>query len=153
MNKRIVAAPVRKTITVNTSQAKAFDVFVGRLDKWWPRDHHIGKAPMKEAIIERKQGGRWYEKGEDGSECDWGKVLAYEPPARIVLSWHLNSQFHFDETVVSEVEVRFIAAGANQTRVELEHSIEAADAEGIRAGVDSPRGWGLLLELYANAAI
>jgi uncharacterized protein YndB with AHSA1/START domain len=143
-------APVRKRIVVNASQTRAFDVFANRFDAWWPRDHHIGPSSMKQAVIEPRTGGRWYEKGDDGAECDWGKVLAWEPPARLVLSWTINGKFQVDDSVESEVEIRFIAESANKTRVELEHRIAAADAEALRDVVDSPRGWAGLLEIYAK---
>ena len=148
----IRVAPVRKSILVNAAQTHAFDVFARRFDAWWPREHHIGKPAMKEAVIESRAGGRWYEKGEDGSECDWGRVLAWEPPERLVLSWTVNGKFQIDETVESEVEVRFIAESERVTRVELEHRIAAEDAQTLREAVDSPRGWGSLLEIYANKA-
>ncbi len=149
---RITVAPVKKSIRVNAPQAHAFDVFAARFDSWWPRDHHIGKVPMKQAIIEPHAGGRWYEKGEDGSECEWGRVLVWDPPSRLVLSWGLNSKFILDETVDSEVEVRFIPDGDAATRVELEHRVQAADAKALREAVDSPRGWSGLLEIYAAKA-
>lgn len=146
---RISAAPVKKSIRVNAPPARAFEVFANRFDSWWPRDHHIGKAAMKQAIIEPHSGGRWYEKDEDGSECDWGRVLVWDPPSRLVLSWIINSKFVLDETVDSEVEIRFIPDGDSATRVELEHRIMAVDAQALRDTVDSPRGWGSLLEIYA----
>jgi uncharacterized protein YndB with AHSA1/START domain len=149
---KITPAPVRKTIVVKAPQARAFDVFTSRFGHWWPKSHHIGSAEMVEAIIEPRRGGRWYEKGVDGSECDWGKVLAWEPPSRVVLSWHLNGQFKIDQNVDSEVEVRFIAEASDSTRVELEHRITAVDAEAIRAAVDSPNGWSGLLAAYAESA-
>ena len=148
----IRVAPVRKSITVNAAQAHAFDVFARRFDAWWPRDHHIGKPAMREAVIEPRAGGRLYEKGEDGSECDWGRVLAWEPPNRLVLSWTINGKFQVDDTVDSEVEVRFFAESERVTRVELEHRIAAEDAKALREAVDSPRGWGTLLEIYAKKA-
>lgn len=148
----IKAAPVKKTIVVKTPQARAFDVFTRQFDSWWPKSHHIGKAEMKEAVIEPKQGGRWYEKDVDGLECDWGTVLAFEPRARLVLSWRINAKFQPDESVQSEVEVRFIAESAASTRVELEHRIVAADAETLRTAVDSPQGWNALLEVFAAEA-
>jgi uncharacterized protein YndB with AHSA1/START domain len=149
----IRVAPVRKTILVNAPQARAFDVFAARFDAWWPKDHHIGKSAMREAVIEPYAGGRWYEKGEDGSECDWGRVLAWEPPNRLVLSWTINGKFQVDESVESEVEVRFLAENARQTRIELEHRIAAPDAEALRQAVDSPQGWSGLLEIYARKAV
>lgn len=149
----IRVAPVRKSITVNAPQAHAFDVFAKRFDAWWPKDHHIGKPAMAHAVIEPHAGGRWYEKGEDGSECDWGRVLVWEPPDRLVLSWTINGKFQVDNTVESEVEVRFLAEGENNTRVELEHRIAAEDAQALREAVDSPRGWGSLLDIYAKEAV
>jgi uncharacterized protein YndB with AHSA1/START domain len=143
---------VKKSIRVNAAPQRAFEVFANRFDSWWPKDHHIGKSNMKQAVIEPHAGGRWYEKGEDGLECDWGRVLVWDPPSRLVLSWGINSKFVVDETVESEVEVRFIADGIGATRVELEHRILAADAQALRDAVDSPRGWGGLLEIYAAKA-
>ncbi|HEY3779335.1 MAG TPA: SRPBCC family protein [Rhizomicrobium sp.] len=148
----IQAAPVRKRIRVKTCQARAFEVFVTRFDSWWPRTHHIGNAEMKEAVIEPQPGGRWYEKGKDGSQCEWGRVLVWEPPSRLVLSWTINSAFQPDKTVQSEVEVRFTPESGHETLVELEHRICAADSEAIHAAVDSPRGWGALLDMYSAAA-
>lgn len=123
--------------------------------RWWPRTHSISAVPMQEAVIEPRVRGRWYERGEDGSECDWGHVLVWEPPGRVVLGWQLDSQFKFDPAVVTEVEVRFIPESANVTRVELEHRhLERFGEQGatLREKVGSPDGWGRLLELYAAAA-
>lgn len=147
---RITPAPVRKSIRVKVPQARAFEVFTARLGKWWPKDHHIGAVEMKEAVIDPRQGGRWYEKGIDGSVCNWGEVLVWEPPSRLVLSWCINSKFVVDEAVQSEVEVRFTAEGRDATLVELEHRITATDAEQIAQAVD--RGWGGLLALFAKLA-
>ena len=152
MTRTITVAPVKKTVRVNAPQARAFEIFTARFDSWWLKSHHIGKAEMKRGIIEPKTGGRWYEEGVDGSECDWGEVLAWEPPSRVMLSWRLNGQFQLDDSVKSEVEVRFIAEAAGVTRVELEHRIAAADAESIRTAVDSPGGWTGLLAAYQAAA-
>jgi uncharacterized protein YndB with AHSA1/START domain len=148
-------APVRKIVRVNADVARAFEVFTAGLARWWPRSHHIGAAPLKEAFIEPRVGGRWYERGEDGSECEWGKVLAWEPPARVVLGWQINSKFKYDPTAVSEVEVRFSAESAGVTVVELEHRhIErlGGDAAELRQTVDAPGGWSLILQNYAAAA-
>ncbi|MBU6297423.1 MAG: SRPBCC family protein [Alphaproteobacteria bacterium] len=148
----MTAAPVRKSIHVKVPQARAFEVFTANFGRWWPRSHHIAKVEMKEAVIEPHIGGRWYEKSVDGSECEWGEVLVWEPPSRVVLSWRLNSKFEIDANVDSEVVVRFIADGPSATQVELEHRIASSDAEAIRASVDSPQGWGGLLTLYCEEA-
>ena len=121
MSLKIAPAPVRKTLQVKASQARAFEVFTAGFARWWPASHSIGKSPLKDAIMEPQVGGRWYERGEDGSECDWGRVLAWEPPARLVLSWQLSAQWKFDPDLRTEVEVRFIPEGDRLTRVEFEH--------------------------------
>jgi uncharacterized protein YndB with AHSA1/START domain len=148
---------VRRTITVRASQQRAFEVFTARLGEWWPRDYHIGPAPMTDFILEPKVGGRWYELDEDGTQCDCGRVLAYEPPERLVLAWQLNEQWQYDAdpSHASEVEVRFIAEGPAQTRVDLEHrgfERHGSGAEAVRGGIDGPTGWTGVLELYANYA-
>lgn len=150
---RITAAPVRKTVRVETDQARAFEVFTRRMSAWWPKSHSINRGhPQQDVIVEPRLGGRWYERGEDGTECNWGKVLAWEPPARVMLSWTINSRFEVDPGVNSEVEVRFVAESASVTRVELEHRITAADAAHIVKAVDAPNGWTALLASYANVA-
>jgi len=145
---------VHKTVTVRASQERAFAVFTEGFGTWWPREHHIGAADLAEAIIEPKVGGRYYERSVDGSECDWGSVLAYDPPERVVLSWGLQGDWRYDPdpAKASEIEVRFIAEGPNQTRVELEHRhIERHDlAERVVEGIDSPDGWAGILERYVD---
>lgn len=149
---RITAAPVRKTVRVEADRARAFEVFTARMGAWWPKSHSINRGhPQKDVIIEPRQGGRWYERGEDGAECNWGRVLAWEPPARLMLSWHINSRFEPDTNVSSEVEVRFFVEGPKTTRVELEHRITAVDAEVLRTMVDAPNGWTALMASYSNA--
>lgn len=150
------ALTVRKTLTVEASCAHAFHVFTSGFDSWWPRAHHIGKADLLAAVIEPRAGGRWFEKGVDGSECDWGTVLVYEPPSRIVLSWHLDGQWQYDADPAhaSEVDVRFIPDGPSRTTVEFVHRhIErAAHAEALQKGVSSEQGWNGLLQSFAARA-
>lgn len=148
-------APVRKNVRVNASAEHAFSAFTKGFNLWWPRSHHIAKVEMAEAIIEPFAGGRWYERGEDGSECEWGKVLVWEPPGRLILAWQINAQFAYDASLVTEVEVRFIEENAKLTRVELEHrDLERLGDEGhaFRAQIDSSGGWGHIMDLYAKQA-
>lgn len=108
---------------------------------------------MADVVIEPRVGGRWYEVGVDGSECDWGRVLAYEPPHRIVLAWQLDAQWRYDPELVTEVEVRFSAVEGG-TLVELEHrNLEryGAAAEQVRSAIDSDGGWPRELRLFAAA--
>jgi uncharacterized protein YndB with AHSA1/START domain len=146
---------VRREITVNASPERAFAFFTERFDAWWPRSHHIGSADMHEAIVEPRPGGRWYERGTDGSECDWGEVLAWDPPHRLVLSWHLDCDWSYDPDPAraSEVEVTFAPAGAG-TRVELVHrgfERHRSGGDELRESVGGPGGWGGLLTLYSEA--
>ena len=99
---------VRKSIVVNAPQAHVFETFTKNIDTWWPRAHHIGSAEMAEAVIEQRVDGRWYERGVDGSECEWGRVLAWEPPRHVAMSWHLNGRFEYDPdpAKASRVETR-----------------------------------------------
>ncbi len=155
MQQTIKPAPVRTSVRVGAPRERAFEVFTAGIGRWWPKTHHIGAADPDTLVIEPRPGGRWYERGIDGSECEVGKVLVWEPPARLVLIWQLTHDWKFDPDLITEVEVRFIAEGANATRVELEHrNLErfGAQADAVRAIYDSSRGWPGLLELFAARA-
>jgi uncharacterized protein YndB with AHSA1/START domain len=148
---------VTKVVTVRASRQHAFKVFTAGFGTWWPSGHHIGQAEMAEAVLEQREGGRWYERGVDGSECDWGTVLVYDPPNRVVVSWHLNGEFAYDPdpAKASEVEVRFVEEGPDVTRVELEHrhlERHGDDWQAVARGVDSEGGWGGILRGYADIA-
>ena len=115
--------PLTGTITVDVPVELAFRTFTDAFGSWWPAEYHIGRADMATAILEPREGGRWYEQGVDGSECDWGRVLAWEPPNRLVVTWQINGQWQYDPDPerASEIEVRFTADGPDQTTVNLEH--------------------------------
>jgi len=154
MNRQITIAPVRKSIVVEASPEKAFEVFTARLDRWWPKKVGIGTAPVRESILEPVVGGRWYTRCEDGTEAVVGHVLVWQPPERLVVSWEVSAEWKPDPrpAFTSEVEVRFIADSASQTRVELEHRnferMGAAAGEKMRQDVDG--GWPGMLELFAK---
>jgi uncharacterized protein YndB with AHSA1/START domain len=155
MTKMITVAPVRKTVTVQASPARAFEVFTAGMSRWWPATHSLVKAAPVEHIVEPRVGGRWYQVGADGSECDNGKVLIWEPPARLVLVWQLNSGWQFDPNLHTEVELRFTPQGEGMTRVDLEHrNLEriGEKAEVVRASIDSVGGWSAILESFRAAA-
>jgi len=147
-------APVQKTVRVAVPPQKAFEVFTARMSKWWLADHSIMKVPRESVVLEPRQGGRWYERGVDGSECTWGYVITWEPPKRIVLAWQIDGTWQYNEKFVTEVEVRFTPDGSNGTRVDLEHrNMErfGEGAESMRAGLDGTMGWGQELESFAAA--
>lgn len=154
MSPVISPAPIRKNVRVKVSPGRAFEIFTARAGSWWLKTHSISatKSPIKDVVIEPRRGGRWFERGEDGSEYDWGKVLAWEPPARLLLAWQIDAHFHFDPAVETEVEIRFTAEG-NGTLVELEHRhLERLGdtAEGLRGPFE--RGWTALLDSFAATA-
>jgi uncharacterized protein YndB with AHSA1/START domain len=155
MTEMTIVTPVRKSITVNASQERAFQVFTAEFDTWWPRSHHIGKAPMQRAIVEGRAGGRCYTEQTDGSECDWGTVLTWDPPRRLVFAWQINGDWTYQPDLAqsSEVEVLFTPEAGGRTRVDLEHRhLERHGAGGgpMRTAVDSTSGWPGLLQMYAE---
>ena len=146
---------VRHSITVAAPQEKAFAVFTEGFDRWWPRSHKIGPEALEQAVLEGHEGGRWYERDTDGSECEWGKVLVWEPPSRLVLAWQITGEWAYDADLLTEVEVTFVADGPNRTVVEVQHrGLEAyGDQEDeMRRQFNSPGGWSSLLEAFAEAA-
>src|SRR5579875_785511 len=129
MTQTITPAPIRKSVHVDISPARAFELFAAKTASWWLKSHSISatKSPIKDVIIEPRAGGRWFERGEDGSECDWGKVLAWEPPqaqgkGRLLLAWQINADFKYNPTLLTEVEVLFTPENGG-TRVALEHRL------------------------------
>lgn len=146
--------PVVRRIDVRAGRAHCFDVFV-RMGAWWPRTHKIGAAALVDAVLEPRVGGRWYERGEDGSECEWGRVLSWEPPERLVLDWQIGADFRHDPAVHTTVEVTFVAIEPGLTRVELVHR----DLEGFGpnalagvAAISSEMGWSGILAIWAGVA-
>jgi uncharacterized protein YndB with AHSA1/START domain len=151
----VAVPPVRHVIVVDAPREHAFEVFTRGLDSWWFRDHHIGKEPMREAVMEPREGGRVYERGIHGAECDWGRVLAWEPPSRLVVAWQIGGDWQFDPEPAhaSEYEVRFIAETSTRTRVEFEHRHFERHGEAGRKIRDSVEtGWAKLLATYADTA-
>jgi len=153
----VTEAVVRKSIMVSASLEHAFAVFTEGYDSWWPRTHHIGKAPMEKAIIELRAGGRCYSTQVDGTECDWGRVLVWDPPHRLVLAWQITHEWGYEPDLArsSEVDIQFTAEPGGRTRVDLEHrhfERHGAGATAMRTAVDSPNGWSGLLQLFAARA-
>jgi len=104
MTASVTTTPVRKNLLVHASPEDAFDVFTEDVDSWWPRTHHIGKVPMQRVIIEPKAGGRCYTVQVDGTECDWGRVLAWDPPRRLVLAWQITHEWGYQSDLAQSSE-------------------------------------------------
>jgi uncharacterized protein YndB with AHSA1/START domain len=147
---------VRTEVVVDAPTDRAFRLFTERFDRIKPREHNMLGVDIAESVFEPRAGGRVYDRGVDGSECQWGRVLAYEPPDRILFTWDINPtwQIEPDLSKTSEVEVRFVADGPDRTRVELEHrhlDRHGDGWEGMREGVRADQGWPLYLERFAGA--
>lgn len=154
MNEAVTIAPVRKSVHVKVPVAHAFEVFTSGLTRWWPRDHGIGKKPIAKVFLEPRLGGRWLEIAQDGTQTSAATIIVWEPPHRFVLLWQINAQWKPDVTMKSEVEVRFIADGAEATRVELvHHRFETMGAEaGASMRKDVDGGWPGLLQRFVEEA-
>jgi uncharacterized protein YndB with AHSA1/START domain len=143
-------APVKAAVTVNVGQQQAFEYFTANFADWWPVEGHSILDGCKGAALEPREGGRWYEFGDSG-ECDWGRVIAWEPPGRLLLAWQLNADWDYDPDLVTEVEVTFTPEGEG-TRVALEHRhLERFGdrAAEVRDAIGSQNGWTGLLAAYA----
>jgi uncharacterized protein YndB with AHSA1/START domain len=151
---RAEATVVRRQVVVNAGLAEAFTTFTERFGDFKPREHNLLGAPIAESVFEPRVGGHIYDRAVDGTECRWARVLAYEPPNRVVFSWDIGPQWQVepDPELSSEVEVRFIAEGPDRTRVELEHRHIDRHGPGwqsVADGVDADQGWPLYLARYA----
>jgi uncharacterized protein YndB with AHSA1/START domain len=154
-NLQIRPAPVRRSVVVKAGLERSFAVFTANIGRWWPRSHFIGATPAQNVVMEGRAGGRCYEVGTDGAECEWGKVLLWEPPNRMILGWQINANWKYDPAFVTEVEVVFTALEDGGTRVDLEHrNLERYGdlAARMRESFDSEGGWlGILKSFAANA--
>lgn len=151
----IVNHAVRKSLPIKASAERCFKVFTEQIDAWWPRQHHIGQSPLKREVLEARPGGRWYGLSEDGSECEVGKVLVWEPPRRLVLAWQITGQWRYDPAFVTEVEVRFTPEGENACRLDFEHrNLDRYGREEatIAAQFEAHEGWMIGLEAMAAIA-
>ncbi|MBZ9811334.1 MULTISPECIES: SRPBCC family protein [unclassified Mesorhizobium] len=153
MSKDPALAPVRHFVVVEASIARAFKVFTEDFGRFKPPEHNLLAVPIAETIFDPRVGGHVYDRGVDGSECRWARVLAYDPPSRLVLSWDISPrwQIETDPNKTSEWEVRFTAETENRTRVEIEHrhfERHGEGWEGVRGAVDSDQGWPLYLQRF-----
>jgi uncharacterized protein YndB with AHSA1/START domain len=157
MTAQAQATSVHSSIVVEAPIERAFKVFTEDFDRIKPREHNMLAVDIAETVFEPRAGGRVYDRGVDGSECQWARVLAFEPPERVVISWDISPQWQIetDPDKASEVEVRFIAETPDRTRLELEHrnlDRHGEGWEGVRDGVAAADGWPLYLQRYADLA-
>ncbi len=155
MNTRVAIASVKQSIVVDAPVSHAFKVFVEEFGNFKPREHNMLQVPIAETVFEPRVGGFIYDRGVDGSECRWARVLAYDPPHRVLLSWDISPrwQIETDPEKASEWEVRFTAETETRTRVEIEHrglERHGQGWEGARDGVAGDQGWPLYLQRFAQ---
>jgi uncharacterized protein YndB with AHSA1/START domain len=155
VNTQAQETSVRTEIVVEAPLERAFQVFVEQFDKIKPREHNMLQVDIAESVFEPREGGRVYDRGVDGSECQWARVLAYEPPDRLAFTWDISPhwQIESDPSRSSEVEVRFVSESDSRTRVDLEHrhlDRHGDGWEGLREGVGGGDGWPLYLGRYAE---
>lgn len=146
---------IRHDIVVNTSLDRAFAVFTERFGDFKPREHNLLNAPIAHTVFEPRVGGHIYDRGEDGSVCKWARIIAFEPPNRVVFTWDIGPtwQLESDPARCSEVEVRFVAESEGSTRVELEHRHIERHGDGwesVAGGVDGDAGWPLYLSRFGS---
>jgi uncharacterized protein YndB with AHSA1/START domain len=151
---QVAATAVRHTIVVAAPIERAFRVFTEDFGSFKPPEHNLLSVPIAATVFEPRVGGHMYDRGVDGSECRWARILAYEPPTRVVFSWDIGPtwQVASDPARTSEVEVRFIAEDGDRTRVELEHRNLDRHGDGwesVRDGINADDGWPLYLQRFA----
>lgn len=155
MSTQATDTSVQTAIVVEAPIARAFKVFTEDFGSFKPAEHNMLGVEIAETVFEREAGGYLYDRGVDGSVCRWARVLAYDPPNRVLLSWDISPRWQIedDQSKTSEWEVRFIAETPERTRVELEHRNLGRHGEGwqgVRDGVAGDRGWPLYLQRYAD---
>ena len=157
MSSSAIATSVKRSVVVEAPIERAFTVFTDGFGTFKPREHNLLQVEIAETVFETHVGGNIYDRGVDGSECRWARVLAYEPPDRVVFSWDISPQWQIETDLdkTSEVEVRFIAEASDRTRVELEHRNLGRHGPGWEAerdGVAGDGGWPLYLARFAEQA-
>jgi uncharacterized protein YndB with AHSA1/START domain len=137
-----VIAPLVHRVHVKAAPARAFELFASRMADWWPRGQTIGAAPHAQIIIEPRAGGRWFERDDAGNETQWGQVLDWEPPRRLLLDWQIGTNWRYDAALHTEVELTFVAAEDGGTVVTLEHrNLERFGANAATHAATLNGGW------------
>lgn len=149
------AVEVFRSVSVPLPQARAFELFTNRMTEYWPKQHSIGASELAEVVVEPRVGGRWFERGVDGSECQWGRVAAWEPPRKVVLLWQIGADWQFDPDFETQVEVTFSEDGPDRSRLDLRHrnlQRYGDNTEQMRAIFDDPAGWTGTLAAFVDLA-
>lgn len=146
-------APIVRTVQVKVPPARAFAIFTDHFADWWPKGGTIGQKPHVAVILEPRPGGRWFERDADGAETEWGQVLAWEPPGRLLLGWQIDSQWAYDPSFITEVEMTFAPSPGGGTIVTLEHrDLERFGADAAKHAERLGGGWPTHLANFATYA-
>ena len=146
-------APIVRIVSVMASPQRAFDAFTAHMSQWWPKDHTIATQPFEKVIMEPHAGGQWFERAADGTETHWGKVLAWDPPGRVLLAWQISADWAYDPDLVTEVEMSFVDQGDGSTLVTLEHrNLERFGEKAVAHSDQLGNGWPGLLQKFADYA-
>jgi len=143
-------APFVRSVSVKAPPDRAFALFTGDIGRWWPRGMTIGEQPHADVVIEKQPGGRWFERADDGTETQWGKVLAWEPPRRLLLAWQVGTGWKYDPASETEVEVTFAPEGTG-TLVTLEHrNLERLGVNAQAMATQLSGGWPKIIQFFAD---
>ncbi|HEX4711126.1 SRPBCC family protein [Phenylobacterium sp.] len=146
-------APITRSVHTKAPPPKAFEIFTGQIGRWWPKGHGVGALPLVDLVLEPGVGGRWFERDAAGHETQWGRVLIWDPPGRLVLAWQLNREKRFDPDLITEVELTFTAARDGGTEVALEHrDLERFGRDGAQWAASIGGGWSQKLGEFAAFA-
>lgn len=146
---------VCRSVVVPLTPERTFELFTARMTDFWPKEHSINSSEIAAVVVEPRVGGRWFERGVDGTECDWGRVAAWDPPGKLVLLWQLGTDWRFTPSLETEVEVTFVEDSPGRTRLTLRHRhLEryGEQADEMRASFDSPDGWDGILAACVKLA-
>ena len=147
-------APIVRTVQVKAPPAQAFELCAGHMEAWWPRGRTLGKNPHVAIVLEPRAGGQWFERDAEGTEIHWGKVLAWEPPSRLLLAWQIDAAFAYDPNLVTEVELTFAPVEGGGALVTLEHrNLERLGADAERIAGLLGGGWPGFLGNFADYVV
>jgi uncharacterized protein YndB with AHSA1/START domain len=146
----MTVAPIRRGVRTKAPPARAFDIFAGQIGRWWPRGRSAAATPHADIVIEPFVGGRWFERDDAGVETQWGKVLAWEPPHRLVLAWQLDGDKRYDPDLVTEVEISFTPLEGGGAEVTLEHrNLERFRRRRASSTGQVGNGWSEMMQIFA----
>jgi len=146
-------APIIRTVRTRAAPPRAFDVFTRQMGQWWPKGGGLGGQPLQDMVVEPFEGGRWFERDIDGAETQWGKVLEWSPPDRLLLAWQIDAERRYDPELVTEVELVFEGDAAGGTTLTLTHRyLERLGRKAEAEAAAIAAGWSKMVELFAQAA-